>query len=144
MFFFTGEYNHQLDGKNRIRIPAKLKKELGDRYFFAKGTDGCIFVFHEETVNALLEEISQIKISDEEKQKGARKFSKSIILAEEDSQGRVTLPGNLKKFAKIEKDIKICGSGKRIEIWAKSVYDEYFGDEDDDASYDENIKALGI
>ncbi len=40
MFFLTGEYNHQLDAKNRIRIPFKLKKELGDNYYFAKGTDG--------------------------------------------------------------------------------------------------------
>lgn len=142
MFYFTGEFNHQLDAKNRIRIPAKLRKDLGDRYCFARGTNGCIFVFPEEIIKAKLAEIEEIKMSDVEKQKGARAFMKSISFAEEDPQGRVVLPTPLKQFAKIEKDVKICGSGSRLEIWSKEVYDAYFVDEDD--NYDEYFNSLGI
>lgn len=142
MFCFTGEFSHQLDAKNRIRIPAKLKKELGDRYCFTRGTNGCLFVFPEESIRAKLAEMAEIKMTDAEKQKGARAFIKSVCFAEEDNQGRVVLPASLKEFAKINKDIKICGNGTRLEIWSKEVYDEYFADEDE--NFDEYFNALGI
>ncbi len=59
-----------------------------------------------------------------------------------DPQGRLVIPGELISFAKIVKDIKICGAGSRIEIWSKEVYDEYFAD--DDESFDENFGFLDI
>ena len=99
MFFLTGEYNHQLDAKNRIRIPFKLKKELGDNYYFAKGTDGCIFIFPEEIAKEQFAKIEEVKMSDAEKRRGIRAFTKSFTAAEEDNQGRVVLPANLREFA---------------------------------------------
>lgn len=142
MFFLTGEYSHQLDAKNRIRIPAKLKKELGDRYCFTKGTNGCLFVFPEEVIKDKIAEIEEIKMSDADKQKGVRAFLKSVNFAEEDNQGRVILPSKLKEFANIQKDVVICGSGSHIEIWAKEVYDKYF--EDENENYDGYFNSLGI
>lgn len=141
MFFLTGEYDHQIDAKNRIRIPAKLKGNE-EKLYFSKGTDGCIFVFYEAAVREKLEKLEEIKIADKDKQKGMRTFIKSLKLVEVDNQGRLVIPSELIKFAKINKDIKICGAGSRIEIWAKEVFDEYYAD--DDESYDENIGYLDI
>ena len=142
MFFLTGEYNHQLDAKNRIRIPSKMKKELGEKYYFAKGTDRCLFVFPEEIAREQFAKIEEVKISDAEKRRGIRAFTKSFVLAEEDNQGRVVLPANLREFAGIKKDIVFCGVGNRAEIWAKEVFDEYFAD--DDSNYNEYFDSLGI
>lgn len=138
MYFLTGEYDHQIDAKNRIRIPSKLKgKEIS--LYFSKGTNGCIFVFYEEAMKEKIAEVEEkIKLADDEKQKGARKFLKSITLIEPDNQGRFVLPIYLKKHARITKDVKICGMGSRIEVWSKEVYDEYFGD---DEKFDENFDA---
>ncbi len=123
MFFLTGEYDHQIDAKNRIRIPSKLKGNE-DRLYFSKGTNGCI------------------KISDVEKQKGLRAFTKSLKLVEMDPQGRLVIPPELINYGKIRKDIKICGAGSRIEIWSKEVYDEYFAGVDE--NFDENFSVLDI
>ncbi len=142
MLYFRGTYYHQLDAKNRIRIPAKLKKALGDNYCFTKGTNGCIFAFPEEVIEKKIEALQDVKISDEEKQKGLRIFMKGIISAEEDNQGRIVLDKTLRTFAKIKKDIVFCGANGRIDIWAKEVYDEYFKDEDD--NYDLFLKMLDI
>lgn len=142
MSMLTGEYNHQLDAKNRIRIPAKLKKELGDEYYFAKGTNGCIFVFPKETVDAQFEKLKEIKLTDLEQQKGLRTFAKSYVQGEEDNQGRVVLNPALKKYAQIKKDVVICGAVTRIEIWAKEIYDEYFADEE--TNFDELFARLDI
>ena len=142
MVFLTGEYSHQLDAKNRIRVPSKLKKELGDNYYFAKGTDGCIFIFPEEIAKEQFAKIEEVKMSDAEKRRGIRAFTKSFVLAEEDNQGRVVLPANLREVAKIKKDVVFCGVGNRAELWAKEVYDEYFAD--DDSNYNEYFDSLGI
>lgn len=128
MFYLTGEYDHQIDAKNRIRIPAKLKGKE-EKLYFAKGTDHCIFVFYEETMHEELVKLSAVKMTDNDRQKGMRLFLKSIKLVELDPQGRLVIPPELIAHARITKDIKICGAGERIEIWSKEVYDEYYGDE---------------
>ena len=142
MFYLTGEYAHQMDTKNRIRIPNKLKGEEKGLYF-SKGTNNCLFVYYEEGFKQLIEKLEQsVKISDADKQNSARVFAKSFSYVEGDAQGRMILPQKLKEFAKIDKDIVICGAGERIEIWAKEVYDVYFSDEDE--NFDELFKQLDI
>lgn len=141
MFFLTGEYNHQIDAKNRIRIPNKLKGSEESLYF-SKGTNGCLFVFSEAAIKEKLSQLEEIKFNDVEKQKGLRAFAKSFQLVESDGQGRMIIPSKLKEFAKIEKDIVICGAGSHIEVWAKEVYDEYFADEDVD--FDKLFNTLDI
>ena len=142
MFFLTGEYDHQIDAKNRIRIPAKLKGNE-EKLYFSKGTNGCIFVFYDADIKEKLERLeTDIKISDVEKQKGLRAFTKSLKLVEMDPQGRLVIPSDLISYGKIQKDIKICGAGSRIEIWSKEVYDEYFAGIDE--NFDENFGILDI
>ncbi len=142
MFYLTGEYAHQMDTKNRIRIPNKLKGDEKGLYF-SKGTDNCIFVYYEAGFKELIQKIEEkIKMSDEGGQLALRVFAKSFTYVEGDAQGRMILPPKLKQFAKIDKDLVICGAGSHIEIWAKEVHDEYFANEDVD--FDELFKKLDI
>lgn len=140
----TGEYFHQLDAKNRMRIPARLKKELGDEYFFAKGVNRCIYVFTKDALEEIFRECEGIKFTDVAKQKSLRVFTKSIMPAEEDNQGRFVLPPELRRYAGIDqdsKDLVICGVMTRVEIWSRKNYDEYFANEDEE--YDDLIANLG-
>lgn len=145
MAMFMGDYNHQLDAKNRMRIPAKLKKELGDEYYFAKGANHCIYVFSKEAVEEQFEKLKEIKLSDLERQKSLRAFAKSFVPAVEDTQGRVVLSPELRAYAglgKNDKDLFICGAVTRVEIWSKKTYDEYFSGEDE--NYDDLFSLLDI
>lgn len=145
MAILTGEYNHQLDAKNRIRIPAKLKKELGDEYYFAFGTNNCIFVFTKEKMEAYLEELGATKLSDLNAQKRVRAFAKTCVAVEEDNQGRTVLSPEFRRHAKLEKDdrdLVICGAVNRVEIWNKKVYDEYFADAEE--NFDDLFSQLDI
>ncbi|MGN0818514.1 MAG: division/cell wall cluster transcriptional repressor MraZ [Candidatus Coproplasma sp.] len=145
MALLTGAYNHQIDAKNRIRIPAKLKKELGDEYYFAFGTNSCIFVFAKDAMEKYLEELGATKLSDLQAQKRVRAFAKTCVAVEEDNQGRVVLSPELRKHAKIENDDKelvVCGAVNRVEIWNKRIYDEYFADVDD--NFDDIFSQLDI
>ncbi len=142
---FTGEYFHQLDAKNRIRIPAKLRKDLGDEYYFAYGTDHCIFVFTKAKMEEYLEALGATKISDLDAQKRVRMFARTCVAVEEDNQGRVVLSPEFRRHAQIEKDDKdlvICGAVNRIEIWNKRIYDAYTADMETD--YDKMFSMLDI
>ena len=126
--YFFGTYEHQLDDKNRLRIPAKFRKALigedGDKtYSFARGMiDGCIYVLPEEELQKIMEKLSEEKMS--EASLATMLFCGSVYEAEEDPQGRVVLPAKLKAAAGIDKDIVTVGRGKRIEIWAADVYEK--------------------
>ena len=146
--FLTGEYDHQIDAKNRIRIPTKLRGNE-DRLYFAKGTGGCIFALYEKEMDENLAKLNEgVKITDINKQRGLRQFTNSIKMVEADQQGRFIIPSELVKFAKIKKDIKICGTGARIEVWAKEMYEDYMaGNETTDqdiVNYDRVMSELGI
>ena len=101
-----------------------------------------MFVFYEAAIKEKLEKLEEIKISDSEKQKGMRSFTKSLKLVEFDGQGRLVIPSELIDYAKIKKDVKICGAGSRIEVWSKEVYDEYFAETDE--NFDINFSYLDI
>ena len=142
MLYLTGEFNHQMDTKNRIRIPSKL---AGDEkgFYFAKGTNNCLFVYYLEAFNELSNQLrDKIKMSDEDGQKALRTFTKNFTWIEGDAQGRMILPAKLKEYAKIDRDIVICGAGTHIEIWSQKVHDEYF--ENEDENFDALFKKLDI
>ena len=124
-----GEYKHQLDEKNRIRIPAKLKSGLGSNYIAMKGTNGCIFVFSQEEMQNMLDaKLRDLPLGDLKAQKSIRALFSSGYEVEEDAQGRFVLPIYLKEFANITKNVVSVGVGNRVEIWSEEVWNAYNGD----------------
>lgn len=141
MKLLVGEYFHQIDSKNRIRIPNKLKGEE-KTLWFSKGTNRCLFVHTEKEYEVFYETLlKNISVTENEETRAERMILKSTVPLDGDTQGRMILPQNLKDYAKIDKDVMICGMGTRVEIWAKEVYDEYFKDENE--HFDEVIHMLG-
>jgi MraZ protein len=92
----------------------------------------------EEELNETLASLASEGLS--ESSKIARALFSSVSPAEEDAQGRVVLPANLRKMAGIEKDIVTLGVGNRIEIWAAEKYYEYM----EDVDYDAELEKLRI
>ena len=143
MKLFFGTYEHQLDDKNRLRIPSKFKKgltgEVGDKtYSFARGLNKCIYVFPDDVLEEMMEELSSERCG--ESSAASLLFFSSIYSADEDAQGRVVLPAKLKEQAGITKDVVTIGRGKRLEIWAADRYNEYI----ENLDYDKEFKSLGI
>ena len=140
---FCGMFEHQLDDKKRIRIPAKFRKGLtGDHgektYSFARGMNGCIYVFPDDVLEETIQAIAGEKMG--EASKASLIFMASIFSAEEDAQGRVVIPSMLRELAGIQKDVITVGRGKRLEIWASEKYKEYLHG----VNFDEEFVKLGI
>ena len=121
-----GTYEHQLDDKNRIRIPAKFlsvfdKEYEKDPLYFVIYTPGRIAIMPESVLDERMGLLENILPDDEE---GMDALSKILGTAEEvnrDGQGRVIIPKTLRREAGIEKDVVTVGMGDYIEVWAKEV-----------------------
>lgn len=127
-----GEYQHSLDAKGRLFIPAKLREELGDCFVVTKGLDGCLFVYAQEEWEQLEEKINHLPMSKSRDLQ--RFFLSSAADVNPDKQGRILLPNTLRRYAKLEKDVTIIGVSRRAEIWSTQVWEEY----------NENITAADV
>ena len=121
-------YAHQLDAKNRMRIPAKLREELGSNYSITVGTGKCLYVYTEEQMQKVKATLTNINPYREKQLKAARYILYNTWEAEEDKQGRILLPENLRKYAEIEKNVIVFKGPNCVEIWSEEVWNEYFND----------------
>ena len=138
-----GEYEHTIDSKGRISMPAKLRKDMGDTFVLTKGLDGCLFAFSgQEWVN-FETKLKSLPLSDKNARNFVRFFLAGATECEIDKQGRFLIPNNLRKAASLEKDVVIIGVGTRLEIWDKTIWKS----KDEEISAEEiaeNMTMLGI
>ncbi len=115
-------YVHQLDAKNRMRIPAKLREEIGEGYSVTVGAGGCLYVYSKEQTEEVKASLRNINAYRDKQLKAARFILYNLWEAEEDNQGRILLPENLRKFAKIEKNVVVFKGPNCVEIWSEEVW----------------------
>ncbi|MEG1527641.1 MAG: division/cell wall cluster transcriptional repressor MraZ [Clostridia bacterium] len=119
---FYGNYGYQLDAKNRMRMPSKFRADMGKEYLITLGAGGCLIVLHQQLLETLNQKMSQLPLTDVEGSKAIRAFTAFGENVECDEQGRFILPQELKKYAKIDKDVRIVGAGNKVEIWSQEVW----------------------
>ncbi len=118
-----GEYKHSIDAKGRLAIPAKLREELGDHFTVTKGLDGCLAVYPDAEWEGLEQRIRSMPMS---KARDLQRFFFSAAFdAELDSQGRILLPANLRKYAGLTKDTVVIGAFNHAEIWDAEKWAQY-------------------
>ena len=140
---FMSEYNHTLDTKGRLIIPAKFRETLGEEFVISKGMDGCLFVYAGDDWNAFEQKLTSLPLINKEARQFARFFLAGAATVEVDKQGRILLPAALREFAGLEKDVVLVGVGSRVEIWSKERYLEN-NDFDDMDEIAEHMAELGI
>lgn len=138
MDFFSGTVEHQLDGKNRIRIPARFRAKLGKEFYLMARPNGCIGVYSKEALEATIEKMGGITTGDPERLKAKRKVLSTIDEPVEDGQGRLILSPFFRNHAHIAKEIVTIGMGDYLEIWSKEEYAK----SDEDMSFDEACRLL--
>lgn len=120
-----GEYNHNMDSKGRIAIPAKFREKLGAGAIITRGLDNCLFVFGLNEWEVLIQKLMSLPLS----QSNSRAFVRLMLAgakdAEFDSQGRILIPDYLRKYAGIKKSVIVTGLYNRIEIWDEQKWQEY-------------------
>lgn len=118
-----GTYEHNIDAKGRLFIPAKLKDELGDAFVITKGLDGCLSLYSQKNWGVLEEKIASLPLS---KARNLQRFFLSGAMdCELDSQGRVVVPQKLREYAGISKEVVVIGMVNHAEVWDAEKWREY-------------------
>ena len=129
---FTGEYEHNVDAKNRIFVPARFRDELGETFMVARDLRGArLKLFSlagwQQYIAPIMEQ--ERKISE----KALRYLHRNALQVSPDSQGRILLSRELLDYAEIEKSAVIVGCSNYVEIWSKENYDSELEGEDSEA-----------
>ncbi len=137
-----GTYDHSIDTKGRVIVPAKFREALGDSFVVTLGLDGCLFVYPNEEWEDFVNQLKELPGSKEAR-KLQRYFMAGAAPCDVDKQGRVLIPSNLREKAGLEKDIVFVGVMSKIEIWSRQRWDENddFDNVDDIA---EHMSELGL
>ena len=117
------EYNHTLDTKGRLIIPAKFRETLGEEFVISKGMDGCLFVYAGDDWNAFEQKLTSLPLINKEARQFARFFLAGAATVEVDKQGRILLPAHLREFAGLEKDVVVIGANTKAEIWDRARWE---------------------
>lgn len=115
---FMGEYSHTIDTKGRLIVPTKFREQLGEAFVIAKGNDGCLAIYTNEAWETFMKKIQALP-ANKDIRTYVRAVAGSATAVETDKQGRVLIPGNLREYAGLDKDVVLAGVIDKIEVWDK-------------------------
>ena len=124
-----GEYEHSLDAKGRLIMPAKLRTDMGEKFIITKGLDGCLFVFSQIEWSNFESKLKELPLTNKNARDFVRFFLSGATECEIDKQGRFLLVNTLREYAEITKEVIIIGVGTRLEIWNKDKWKKYNSNE---------------
>jgi transcriptional regulator MraZ len=118
-----GEYEHTLDDKNRLTLPAKFRQAFAEGVVVTRGLDGCLYAFRRADWARLVESrLSSLDSLRPEGRRLQRHFFSGATESELDKQGRVMIPPSLIDHAKLGKDVVVAGVNDRLEIWDRAAW----------------------
>ncbi len=110
----TGTFERNLDAKDRLMLPSKIQDDLGAECYLTMGMDRCLALYPESSWQKFTEKYEAQPMSQSQK---LRSLFANVLKCRPDSQGRISIPERLKKFAGITKEVAIIGVHDRAEIW---------------------------
>ena len=137
----TGTYEHSIDAKGRLFIPAKLREELGDTFYLAMGVDTCLAIYPQESWDRFTEKFASLPVS---KSKDMRSLFANAVKCVPDSQGRIVIPQKLRRYAGLDKDVVILGVNDRAEIWSADAWQAQEEEEMTPEKMSACMEALGF
>ena len=120
-----GEYLHTLDGKKRISLPSKFRKEVGRKVVITRGLDACLFMFSQKAWEKIAEKVSGLPVGQADTRGMSRFLLAGAVETEVDGAGRILIPDFLKEFADLKSRVILAGVSDRVEIWNEKTWEEY-------------------
>ena len=136
-----GRFQHNIDAKGRIIVPAKFREELGDCFYVTRGLGGCLWVFAQNEWDAILKKFSEMPLV--ESRDISRYFFSGATDVTPDAQGRILIPQKLRMHAHLEKDVTFIGLSNRVEIWNTADW-ERVDEQVDEHLLEEQMAKLGL
>lgn len=117
----TGEYQHNLDSKGRLFIPARLREELGNVFYVTLSMDKCLSCYSAESWQDFSDKVNSMPYV---KQRKMRPLFAYAAKCELDGQGRILIPQNLRDYAGLSKNVAVVGCNNHAELWDSEAWSE--------------------
>jgi len=119
---FLGQFEHQMDEKNRIAIPARFRDRFEAPALLTASPDGCIAVYTREGYESAYAEILALPTQASAGRTARRRFFGQTHEVKKDAQGRLVIPAALIAHAGLKKDVVAVGAGEWFEYWDKDAW----------------------
>ena len=133
---FLGRFEHSVDNKGRVAVPARFRGELKGELIITRGNDRCLYLFTQDAWEPLAAKLNALPTGDAD----ARNLRRAVFSAAEpveiDRQGRIMIPDHLRQYAGVNGNAFIIGLGTYIEIWDKAAWEEL------DSRIEENVDVI--
>jgi MraZ protein len=142
---FLGEYEHNLDDKGRLAVPARFREELGEGVVITRGFDHCLMGFPRPRWEELAERVSGLSLGHGDARNMRRLLFSGAADIQLDRQGRILIPQNLREYAGLSEQVIVAGLNTHFEIWSGERWHEVLDKLDETGSaIAEQLAALGI
>jgi len=128
---FLGTYEPRLDDKGRLILPAKFRDQMAGGIVLTRGQERCLYAFPRSEFEQIHDQLRQAPLTSKQARDYMRVFLSGATDDVPDRQGRVTIPAILRKYAGLERDLAVIGSGSKVEIWDASAWDDYLRAQED-------------
>ena len=119
---FLGEFEHSIDDKGRLAIPARFRPALDDGLFITRGLDRCLVIWDGDSWRGMAQRVRDLNPWQGDARRMQRHFFSGAVQAQPDKLGRVVIPQYLRTYAGLEDDVVVVGLADRIEVWATSEW----------------------
>ena len=127
---FIGRYEHAVDEKGRVILPAKFRTFFEHGGFLTQHHDGCLALWTSEDFDSQMQEMHEQAKTSRERRNLARFWAQASYELDVDRQGRMVIPARLRSFAGLDTDVLVLGAIDRVELWDPARWEEKIGPEE--------------
>ena len=141
---FLGQYQHNLDDKGRLMIPARFRELLEVGAFITQGFDKCLMVMTEAYFKQVYERIEAMNLADPTARLLRRLILANAYPVEVDKVGRILVPQNLRSFLQIDGEAVVAGQGEYFEVWTPALWSEQMAQLQDTDANNQRFSTLDL
>ncbi len=119
---FLGEFDHSLDDKGRLAVPARFRPALDDGLVITRGLEPCLVIWDSDSWRAISERVRTLNLWQGDARRMQRLFFSGASPAQLDKLGRFVIPQFLRDYAQLTDEVVVVGLGDRIEVWARAAW----------------------
>ena len=120
---FLGEFEHTLDEKNRLTLPARFRDSFPEGLVVTRGMDGCLYAYARSDWQSLVDSrLANLDLLSRDDRMIQRYFFSAAVEAAPDKQGRIMLPAPLVEHASLGREVVVAGVHDHLEIWDRASW----------------------
>ena len=141
---FLGQFEHSIDNKGRLTVPARFRELLDGGAYITQGIDKCLMVMTESYFQQVYDRVNAMNLADPVARLLRRMIFSNAYPVEVDKVGRVLVPQNLREFAGLNGEAIVTGQGEYFEVWTPDVWNEQMKQIQDTEANNQRFSTLNL